>query len=85
VNSKQRKMLETIFSVAAFTCAFHEAVDGYVSACEKMGQTPEKPASGRLMLRVDPVVHAVALKSAAHTGQSLNRWTERVLRQAAHA
>lgn len=41
-------------SVAAFTSAFHEAVDDYVSACEKMGQTPEKPASGRLMLRVDP-------------------------------
>lgn len=72
-------------SVAAFTSAFHEAVDDYVSACEKMGQTPEKPASGRLMLRVDPVVHAAALKAAAHTGQSLNRWAERVLRQAAHA
>lgn len=72
-------------SVAEFTHAFHEAVDDYVSACEKLGQAPEKPASGRLMLRVDPVVHAAALKAAAHTGQSLNRWAERVLRQAAHA
>ncbi len=69
-------------SVAAFAAAFHE---DYVAACEKRGQTPEKPASGRLMLRVDPVVHAAALKAAAHTGQSLNRWAERVLRQAAHA
>lgn len=72
-------------SVATFTSAFHEAVDDYVSACEKLGQMPEKPASGRLMLRVDPVVHAAALKAAARTGQSLNRWAERVLRQAAHA
>ncbi len=72
-------------SVAAFAAAFHEAVDDYVAACEKRGQTPEKPASGRLMLRVDPVVHAAALKAAAHTGQSLNRWAELVLRQAAHA
>jgi len=71
-------------SVAAFAGAFHEAVDDYVAACEKRGQTPEKPASGRLMLRVDPLVHAAALKAAAYTGQSLNRWAERVLRQAVH-
>jgi predicted HicB family RNase H-like nuclease len=72
-------------SVADFTHAFHEAVNDYVSACEKLGQTPEKPASGRLMLRVNPVVHAAALKAAAHTGQSLNRWAEQVLREASHA
>lgn len=72
-------------SVETFKAAFHEAVDDYVAACAKIGQTPEKPASGRLMLRVDPMVHAAALKAAAHTGESLNRWAERVLRQAAHA
>jgi len=72
-------------SVADFTQAFHEAVNDYVSACEKLGQTPEKPASGRLMLRVNPVVHAAALKAAAHSGQSLNRWAEQVLREASHA
>jgi len=71
-------------SVAALKAAFHEAIDDYVVACEKLGQIPEKPASGRLMLRVSPVVHAAALKAAAHTGQSLNRWAEDVLRQAAH-
>ena len=72
-------------SVAEFTKAFHEAIDDYLSACEKLGQVPEKPASGRLMLRVNPVVHAAVLKAAAHTGQSLNRWAEQVLRQATHS
>ncbi|MBI4741783.1 MAG: type II toxin-antitoxin system HicB family antitoxin [Betaproteobacteria bacterium] len=72
-------------SIAEFTQAFHEAVDGYIAACEKLGQTPENPASGKLMLRVDPVVHAAALKAATHSGQSLNRWAEGGLRQAAHA
>ncbi|MEI7997587.1 MAG: type II toxin-antitoxin system HicB family antitoxin [Methylococcaceae bacterium] len=72
-------------SVAEFTQAFHESVDDYVTACEKLGQTPDKPASGRLMLRVNPMVHAAALKAAAQTGQSLNRWAEQVLRQATHA
>ena len=72
-------------SIATFKAAFHEAIDDYVAACEKLGQAAEKPASGRLMLRVDPVVHAAALKAAAHAGQSLNRWAERALRQASHA
>jgi len=68
-----------------FTCAFHEAIDDYLMACEKLEQVPDKPASGRMMLRVDPTVHAAALKAAATTGQSLNRWAEHVLKQAAHA
>ena len=71
-------------SVSGFAQAFHEAVDEYISACEKLGQLPEKPASGCLMLGADPVVHAAAAKAAAHTGLSLNRWAERVLRQATH-
>jgi predicted HicB family RNase H-like nuclease len=72
-------------SVAEFELAFHAAIDDYVAACEKLGQAPEKPASGRLMLRVTPAVHAAALKAAARTDQSLNRWAEDVLRKAAHA
>ena len=72
-------------SVAAFQAAFHEAIDDYVAACEKMEQSPEKPASGRLMLRVGPAVHTAALKAAAHNGQSLNKWAENVLWKAAHA
>lgn len=71
-------------SIAEFTHAFHEAVDDYISACEKIGQTPEKPVSGRLMLRVAPAIHAAALKAASHNGLSLNKWAERVLQQAAH-
>lgn len=50
-----------------------------------MEQSPEKPASGRLMLRVGPAVHTAALKAAAHNGQSLNKWAENVLWKAAHA
>ena len=72
-------------SVAKLERAFHASVDDYISACEKLGQTPEKPASGRLMLRVDPTVHAAAVKAAAHAGQSLNKWAEGVLREASHS
>ncbi|NCC86169.1 MAG: type II toxin-antitoxin system HicB family antitoxin [Clostridia bacterium] len=71
-------------SVHEFETAFHESVDDYIEACEKLGQKPEKPASGRLMLRVDPRIHAAAIRKAAHEGQSLNKWAEQVLEKAAH-
>ena len=32
-------------SVDQLERAFHEAVDDYVAACEKVGQRPERPAS----------------------------------------
>jgi predicted HicB family RNase H-like nuclease len=70
-------------SVSAFEAAFHAAVDGYLAACEGLGDAPEKPASGRLMLRVAPSVHAAALKAASRRGVSLNKWAEQVLQRAA--
>jgi predicted HicB family RNase H-like nuclease len=72
-------------SVAEFETAFKTAVDGYIHACEQLGQATDKPASGRLMLRVNPAVHAAAVKASARSGQSLNKWAEKVLGQAAHA
>lgn len=70
-------------SVAEFEAAFHAAVEGYVAACEQMGSAPEKPASGKLMLRIAPNVHAAALKAASRSGVSLNKWAEQALGTAA--
>lgn len=72
-------------SVAQFERALHAAVDSYIAACEQLGQVAERPASGRMMLRVDPAVHAAAVKASARSGQSLNKWAEEVLLQAARA
>jgi predicted HicB family RNase H-like nuclease len=41
-------------SVSEFEQAFHASVDDYIMACEQLGQEPEKPVSGRLMLRISP-------------------------------
>ena len=71
-------------SVAEFEDAFQSAIDSYIVACNRLGQEPERPASGRMMLRVDPAVHAAAVKASARNGQSLNKWAEQVLLQAAH-
>ena len=69
-------------SVAEFETHFHTVVDDYIAACETLGSEPERPASGRLMLRVSPEVHAASLKAAAMSGTSLNRWAEQALKAA---
>lgn len=71
-------------SVDGLEQAFHETVDDYLAACETLGQTPERPASGKLMLRVPPETHAAALRSAELAGKSLNQWAAEVLARAAH-
>lgn len=70
-------------SVAEFEAAFQAAVDGYIAACAQLGSTPEKPASGKTMLRIAPAVHAAALNAAARNGVSLNKWAEQALGAAA--
>lgn len=72
-------------SVAQLREAFHEAVDDYLQTCEKIGKPPQKPASGKLMLRVPPEVHGSALIAAQAAGKSLNQWAAEVLATAAHA
>ena len=70
-------------SVAELEAAFHEAVDDYIAACKKLGQTPDKPYSGRVMLRLPPEVHARASAAAQVQGLSFNQWAAQVLDTAA--
>ena len=71
-------------SVAELEAAFHEAVDDYLAACKKLGQEPNKPFSGRVMLRLPPEVHARASARATVEGGSFNQWAAKVLERAAH-
>ena len=71
-------------SVAEFEASFHAAIDAYIAACVALDSEPEKAASGKLMLRIAPEIHAAALKAAVRNGVSLNKWAERVLDAAAH-
>lgn len=72
-------------TVADLKTAFREAVDDYIETCAKIGKTPEKPYSGRVMFRVDPAVHAEVARAAELSGQSLNAWVEGALKRAAEA
>lgn len=70
-------------NVTDLRSAFEEAVDDYLEACEQIGKSPDKPASGKLMLRVTPEIHAAALVAAKSAGKSLNQWAAEVLGGAA--
>ncbi len=70
--------------VAGLRVAFEEAVTDYLETCVKLGKSPEKPASGKLMLRIAPEVHSAALVAAQASGVSLNQWAAKVLQAAAH-
>ena len=70
-------------SVDALVVAFHEAVNDYLATCAKLGKAPDKAFSGKIMLRVDPELHAKASLAALASGLSLNQWGERVLAEAA--
>lgn len=69
-------------SVAELEAAFHEAVDDYLWACKKLKQEPNRPFSGRVMLRIPPEVHARASAAAQVRGMSLNQWAAKALEQA---
>jgi predicted HicB family RNase H-like nuclease len=69
-------------SVTELETAFHEAVNDYLAACKKLGQAPNKPLSGRVMLRLPPELHARASARAQVEGVSFNQWAAKVLDRA---
>ena len=64
---------------------FRSVVEDYVSDCKEQGVHPEKPASGKILLRVPPEVHGAALVAAKASGKSLNQWATEILQEATHS
>jgi predicted HicB family RNase H-like nuclease len=64
---------------------FESAVQDYLTDCEERGISPERPTSGKLLLRMPPEVHGKALVAAQAAGKSLNQWATEVLQEAANA
>ena len=63
---------------------FEVAIEDFLNDCKEQGVKPEKPASGKLMLRASPEIHGAALVAAQASGKSLNQWATEVLQSAAH-
>jgi predicted HicB family RNase H-like nuclease len=72
-------------TVSELENSFREAVDGYLSSCEALGQRPNKLYSGKLLIRVSAEIHAAVAASAEAAGKSLNQWAAETLNKATHA
>jgi len=54
--------------------AFRGSVDDYLAFCAKRGEEPEKPFTGKFVLRLPPDLHRKAYIAAKKSGSSLNSW-----------
>jgi predicted HicB family RNase H-like nuclease len=63
--------------------AFRESVDDYLAFCAERGESPDKPFSGKFVLRVDSDTHRKMVVAAARESKSLNAWAVDVLAHAA--
>jgi len=61
--------------------SFHRAVDGYLEVCEEEGKEPEKPYSGKILIRTDPELHREVVVAAAAADMSMNQWLEKTLKE----
>ncbi|MCF7974918.1 MAG: type II toxin-antitoxin system HicB family antitoxin [Phycisphaerae bacterium] len=59
--------------------AFHDSVDDYLEFCEARGDSPEKPYSGKFIVRVEPELHKVMAVLARLSKKSLNAWVHDAL------
>jgi predicted HicB family RNase H-like nuclease len=54
--------------------AFHDSVEDYLDFCEERKKAPEKPFSGKFLVRLAPELHRQAALAARRAGESLNAW-----------
>ncbi|MBO6794821.1 MAG: type II toxin-antitoxin system HicB family antitoxin [Balneolaceae bacterium] len=54
--------------------AFKDSVDDYLEFCAERGEEPDKPFSGKLMLRLPKEVHRNVYLKAKKEGKSLNEF-----------
>lgn len=61
-------------SVEEIEQAFCDSIDDYLEFCRERNEEPDKPFSGRLMVRLPPQLHRRVFVTARREGKSLNQW-----------
>lgn len=61
--------------------AFKESIDDYLEFCRERGEEPDKPFSGKFVVRMSPELHHKAYIKALESGKSLNVWINETLDQ----
>jgi len=63
---------------------FHKSIKVYLEFCRKRGEQPNKPYSGRFLVRITPDLHREVSMAALTSGKSLNSWVSESLELAVH-
>ena len=59
--------------------AFRDSIDDYLDFCSSRGEKPDKPFSGKFVLRMSPDLHHKIFLKASQCGKSINKWVVDVL------
>jgi predicted HicB family RNase H-like nuclease len=70
-------------SVRELKKAFADSVDDYIEFCSARGEDPEKPFSGKFLVRVSPEMHREIMAEARQQGKSLNTYVSEKLQRRA--
>jgi predicted HicB family RNase H-like nuclease len=62
---------------------FAEQLKFYFEVCKKRGKEPDRPYSGKFVLRVDPEIHRALAIAADREDMSLNKWVATTLARVA--
>jgi predicted HicB family RNase H-like nuclease len=60
---------------------FRTSIDQYLALCEEKGIQPQKPFSGKALLRLGPSLHGQVTLAAMEDGMTLNAWIKKVLEE----
>jgi len=66
-------------SVEEIEKAFRDSVRDYIAWCKEEGVEPERPYSGKFVLRLSPDLHKTAALAARKMKISLNRFVEKAI------
>lgn len=69
-------------SVDEIKQAFHDSIEDYLAFCAERGEEPEKPYSGKFVVRLAPELHKSIYLAARQAGKSLNAWVADAVRRA---
>jgi|tagenome__1003787_1003787.scaffolds.fasta_scaffold20251291_2 predicted HicB family RNase H-like nuclease len=59
---------------AALKQAFKDSIDDYLAFCKSRGEAPEKPYSGKFLVRATPKLHRALHIAAVSRGKGLNEF-----------
>ena len=66
-------------SVSELKNALRDSVEDYLEFCRERGEEPDRPFSGKFVVRIPENVHREAFFRAKSAGKSLNAWIREVI------